>query len=44
MYPDSAQAWVRDRSIFRLYEMFTYPEGGAKGSLRHAADWYGYEE
>ena len=44
MFPDSAQAWVRDRSIFRLYELFTYPEGGAKGSLRHAADWYGYAE
>lgn len=43
-YPDSAQAWVRDRSIFRLYELFTYPEGGAKDSLRHAADWYGYAE
>ena len=24
-----AQSWVRDRTIFRLYEMFTYPESGA---------------
>ena len=31
---------MRDRSMFRLYELFTYLEGGAKGSLRHPADWY----
>ena len=37
LYSDNAQEWVRNRQIFRLYELFTHTWGGAS-NLKHVPE------